>query len=139
MDRMLALYEDHRTAVQVRTHLFADGFPADRVEVTATADLGRAGLIPHGNTAEALRKYFTVLFDDDTDGELIDRLSRAVLDGNAAITIHPRGSVEIDRARQILRGHGCRELIERLTPENKNQPLGEYAAGFGRSRSSKHI
>ncbi len=139
MDRMLALYADHQTAEQVRTHLFADGFPTDRVEVTSLRDLGQAGAFPHRDAREALEKYFTVLFDEASDRELAGRVTSSVEEGKASVTVHPRGEVEIERAREILRGHGALDLVERVAPVNKNQPLGEYAAGFNGKRNAASV
>jgi hypothetical protein len=43
---LLAVFSDYETAERVRTTLVRDGFPTDRVELTAHGDLGRAALEP---------------------------------------------------------------------------------------------
>ena len=40
---LLAVFNDYEAAERVRLTLFRDGFPTDRVELTATCELGRAG------------------------------------------------------------------------------------------------
>src|SRR5437016_5537340 len=41
---LLAVFNDYETAERVRVILVRDGFPTDRVELTASCDLGRAAL-----------------------------------------------------------------------------------------------
>jgi hypothetical protein len=41
---LLAVYNDHEAARRVRVMLIRDGFPTDRGDLTASDDLGRAGL-----------------------------------------------------------------------------------------------
>ena len=41
---MLAVFSEYGVAERVRTQLVSDVFPTDRVELTASAEPGRAGL-----------------------------------------------------------------------------------------------
>ena len=49
---LLAVFNRFEDAERVRTRLVQDGFPTDRVELTATTEKGRAGLQP-ASTAES--------------------------------------------------------------------------------------
>jgi len=43
---LLAVFNEYGVADRVRTRLVGDGFPTDRVELTASCEPGRAGLHP---------------------------------------------------------------------------------------------
>jgi hypothetical protein len=43
---LLAVFNDYEAAERVRIELVRDGFPTDRVELTACCEPGRAGLLP---------------------------------------------------------------------------------------------
>jgi hypothetical protein len=43
---ILAVFNDYETADRVRTNLVRDGFPTDRVELTAPCELGRVACEP---------------------------------------------------------------------------------------------
>lgn len=102
---IVALYDSHAAADDVRTELVADGFPTDRVELTSRGDEGRAGAVPGEAFDERATRYFDTLFDaDDARGYaafFIEGLQR----GGAAIAVHPRGAEEIGRASEILQRH----------------------------------
>src|SRR5438034_279196 len=55
---LLAVFNDYETAERVRVTLVRDGFPTDRVELTAACELGRAGFEPadslHGGRVRSL-------------------------------------------------------------------------------------
>jgi hypothetical protein len=109
---LVALYENYATADRVRTELVSDGFPTDRVELTSGREPGQAGNIPAASPQERLRKYFDTLFDPDGEGiaGYGDFFADRVANGASAVTVHPRGDVEIDRATQILERHGPIEM-----------------------------
>jgi len=109
---LVALYSDHGTAERVRTELVSDGFPTDRVELTSKQELGQAGNMPGSTPIERFRKYFDTLFNQDGEGIVGfgDSFAKHVADGDAAVTVHPRGELEIDRATQILERHKPVEL-----------------------------
>jgi hypothetical protein len=104
---LVAIYKDFANAEAVRTELVADGFPTDRVELTSKQEPGQAGQMPGQSLTEKFRQYFDTLFDQDGEGIVGfgDSFARHVADGAAAITVHPRGDLEIDRATQILERH----------------------------------
>ena len=55
---LLAVFDDHPIAERVRVSLVRDGFPTDRVELTASCEPGRAGLGPaDSGTTQVLRVY----------------------------------------------------------------------------------
>jgi hypothetical protein len=98
---LVALYYSYGTADAVRAALVADGFPTDRVELTAKVDEGQAGTGPGDAFGERITQYFENLFDGDGGGcteFFVEGLKR----GGAAITVHPRGPEEVERATAIL-------------------------------------
>ncbi len=127
---LVAVFNDHATATAVRTRLVNDGFPTDRVELTSCQELGQAKLVPRDSLGEKLTEYFRNLFQtgDNPDGETsVNLFQRAVLEGKAALAVHPRGDVETHRALQILNDAGPVEL---RGTDLQNQTL-EYAAAEG--------
>ena len=102
---LVALFNDHAAADAVRTRLVNDGFPTDRVELTSCQEFGQAKLVPRSGPAEKLTEYFRQLFPDssrEARESTVQLLQRAVLSGNAALTVQPRGEVETKRALQLL-------------------------------------
>jgi hypothetical protein len=102
---LLALYEDHATAQRVRTQLVHDGFPTDRVDLASRREPGPAGLVPENPASDQFREYFQSLFDDERERRHAQYLAERVRNGAAAITVHPRGVTEIERAIAILAHH----------------------------------
>ena len=49
---ILAVFNDFETAERVRVSLVRDGFPTDRVELTAPCELGRAACEPAASDIE---------------------------------------------------------------------------------------
>jgi hypothetical protein len=110
---LVAVFSDHATAEGVRTRLVNDGFPTDRVELTSSQELGQAKLVPRQSVGEKLAEYFGKLFqtgNDSSDEHSVRLLARAVLDGKAALAVHPRGDVETQRALELLNEGGPVEL-----------------------------
>jgi hypothetical protein len=97
-----AVFKDHTSAEQVRTHLVKDGFPTDRVELTSCRELGQAKVVPTPDIADKLARYFEQLFPAPAGRPSVRRLQGAVLSGEAVIAVHPRGEIEIKRAVEIL-------------------------------------
>jgi hypothetical protein len=125
---LVAVFSDHATAVAARTRLVKDGFPTDRVELTSSQELGQAKLVPRDGVGEKLTEYFSKLFQGDRNGRgEVQLFQRAVLDGKAALAVHPRGDVEIERALQLLNEAGP---IELRGADLKGQAL-EHAAAEG--------
>jgi hypothetical protein len=57
----VAVFGDHSVAERVRVSLVRDGFPTDRVELTASCEPGRAGLGPADSAHDKFVQYFGVL------------------------------------------------------------------------------
>jgi hypothetical protein len=109
---LLAVFERSAQAEEVRTELVRDGFPTDRVELTARGETGRAGLQPADSRHGQLRQYFRTLFSRDDERAFADLLAGRVEDGAATtIAVHPRGDLETARASQLLGSAGALELI----------------------------
>jgi hypothetical protein len=102
---LVAVFSDHAIAEAVRIRLVKDGFPTDRVELTSCQELGQAELAPRGGLGDKLTEYFRSLFESGnraSDERTVQLFQRAVLDGNAALAVHPRGDIETKRALQLL-------------------------------------
>jgi hypothetical protein len=99
---ILAVFNDYETAEQVRVTLVHDGFPTDRVEVTASRDLGRAALQPAASTHDKCLQYFGTLLCGDDEHHYPEMLTKRVESGAATVTVHPRGTLETERATEIL-------------------------------------
>jgi hypothetical protein len=127
---MIALFPGYELARQIATQLVADGFASDRVDVTALRDLGRANAMPAVDAASKIDTYFASILSDLDDEAIATLLSSAVREGGATVTVHPRGDVEIARARKILQSHQPVQLFVRVAPPDAQGGLfGERAAG----------
>lgn len=112
---LVAAFNDHATAERVRTRLVQDGFPTDRVQLTSLQELGQVKMVPRASVGEKLTEYFGNLFHSGSaaggNGQRsVQLFQRAVLDGNAAITVQPRGDIETQRALELLNDAGPVEL-----------------------------
>jgi hypothetical protein len=121
---LLGVFNDYEAADLVRASLVRDGFPTDRVELTAGCELGRAGLGPADSLHGKCTQYFRTLFSNQDEGRYAEVLAGRVVSGAATITVHPRGTVEITRASEILAAAHPVEVVER---DLQNQRL-EYAS-----------
>jgi hypothetical protein len=124
---LVAAFTDHATAEGLRTRLVNDGFPTDRVELTSSEELGQAKLVPREGVGAKLTEYFRTLFQhagSQGDEHAVQLFQRAVLDGKAALAVHPRGDIETKRALEILNEGGPLEIRE---ADLDNQTL-EHAA-----------
>jgi len=100
---VVALYDNHAAADRVRTRLVKEGFPTDRVQLTSSAEPGQAGFIGRARNLEAqLEEYFSGLFDRLDELPNVHFFVDGVQQGHAALTVHPRGEVETNRALEIL-------------------------------------
>jgi hypothetical protein len=99
---LLGIFNEHKAAERVRVELVRDGFPTDRVELTAGCEPGRAGIGPADSSHGRLAQYFRVLFTFEDERHYAEHLAKRVDNGAATITVHPRGSMETARATQIL-------------------------------------
>lgn len=130
MDRIIAVYGTPERASTARTHLFSDGFAADRLDVVSWADPGRAAAGPNAEVEDNLVAHFTVLLDDDREVELVGRIVKDLRAGKAALVVHPRGQVEIERAGDLIEQHEPEVVLWRVSPaETQGGLLGERAAG----------
>ncbi len=129
---LVAIFPDHAVAEGVRTRLVNDGFPTDRVELTSSQELGQAQLVPREGVSAKLTEYFRSLFQhagDRGDEPTVQLLQRAVVDGKAALAVHPRGDVETRRALKLLNEAGP---VEVRHADLQNQTL-EHAAAEGQT------
>jgi hypothetical protein len=122
---LLALFNDYETADRVRLELFRDGFPTDRVDLTAVCDLGRAACEPADQPLGKFVQYFGTLFKSDADRQYVTTLAGRIDSGAAAVTVHPRGMVETRRAARILEEGHPAEVAHR---DLENQAFERAAA-----------
>lgn len=108
---ILAVFDGYGTADRVRTRLVSDGFPTDRVELTASCEPGRAGLQPASSSRAKFVQYYRTLLSKDDERPFVDGLAERVERGAATITVHPRGAIETARAAEILEGEGAVEVV----------------------------
>lgn len=129
-----ALYKDHATADQVRTALVSEGFATDRVQLTSPSEPGPAGLTPANSSTAQLREYFQQVFPDAGETNEVSTFVDGVSDGKAALVVHPRGDVEVERALSILsaaqplevREHDLRnQTMERAASHNGETVVGK--------------
>src|SRR6202048_421092 len=98
---LLAVYNEYGVADRVRTKLVGDGFPTDRVELTASCEPGRAGLHPATSARAKFLQYFRTLLSEDDEWPYVELLAARVEDGAAHIAVHSRGAVEKARAAEV--------------------------------------
>ena len=99
---LLAVFNDYETAERVRLTLFRDGFPTDRVELTAACELGRAGCEPADSVHGKCVQYFRTLLKHESERHYPEVLAQRVDNGAATIAVLPRGAIETKRATEIL-------------------------------------
>lgn len=132
---ILAVFNEYAAADRVRTRLVSDGFPTDRVELTAACEPGRAGLQPAGSTHDKFVGYYRTLLSEEDERPFVEGLAARVEGGAATITVHPRGAIETERAAEILEGEGAVEVVGH---DLANQPF-EYAASRGEGYWVRHF
>jgi hypothetical protein len=109
---LLALFSRFGDAERVRTHLVSDGFPTDRVELTARNEPGRAGEQPAECVRQQFQQYFGTLFDAEHERDFVAAIADRVERGSiATVAVHPRGDIETTRATQILQRAGAAEVV----------------------------
>jgi hypothetical protein len=110
---LLAVFNDFEAAERARLALFRDGFPTDRIELTARSEPGRAATEPALSPHDRFAQYFRALFGTGDGAQHADRLADRIEHGAAAITVLPRGNVEVRRAAELLGYSSPDELLER--------------------------
>ena len=109
---LLAVFSKFSDAERVRTELVSDGFPTDRVELTASHEKGRAGVQPGSSSGAQFRQYYRTLLSQDEERAFADALAERVEAGTTVtVAVHPRGSIETHRAVQLLENAGASEVV----------------------------
>ncbi|MGB9330049.1 MAG: hypothetical protein WCB10_04700 [Steroidobacteraceae bacterium] len=133
---LLAVFTGFGDAERVRTRLVRDGFPTDRVELTASSEKGRAGVLPAPSPRAQFQQYFRTLFCQEDERAFAELLAARVDEGAAAtVAVHPRGLIETTRAAQIMESEGAQEVIGH---DLKNQAF-EHAAARTEGSWIKHL
>jgi len=108
---LLAVFTEYGAADRVRTRLVSDGFPTDRVELTAVAEPGRAGLAPAGSSRARFLQYFHSLLRETDEQPFVEALATRVEAGAVTVAVHPRGAIETELAAEILEDAGAVEVV----------------------------
>jgi hypothetical protein len=99
---ILAVFNDFETADRVRTSLVRDGFPTDRVDLTATRELGRASCQPASSIHDKCVQYFSTFLRNEGEQHYPEMLAQRIDNGSTTVTVQPRGAIETARATEIL-------------------------------------
>jgi len=110
---LLAVFNDFETAERARLALFRDGFPTDRIQLTARDEPGHAASEPGMSLHDRFAQYFRTLFAHADGAQHAHRLAERIESGAAAITVLPRGGIEVRRAAELLGHARPDELLER--------------------------
>jgi hypothetical protein len=110
---LLAVFNNYEAAERVRLELVRDGFPTDRVELTAACDPGRAAYVSVEAPRRKFVQYFRTLFKADADRQYAESLAERIECGAATVTVHPRGPVETSRAAKIIESGSPAEVAHR--------------------------
>jgi hypothetical protein len=132
---LLAVFNDYETADRIRMALVRDGFPTDRVELTAACEPGRAAYLPAAAPRGKFVQYFRSLFKTDADRQYAENLAERVECGAATVTVHPRGAVETTMAAKIIESGSPSEVAHR---DLANQGW-EYAAARAEQPWIRHV
>jgi hypothetical protein len=124
-----AIFDEYGAADRARLDLVRDGFPTDRVDLTAECEPGRAAFAPAGSAHEMLMRHFAALFSSQAEQAYVERVTERIEHGGAAVTVHPRGPLEILRACEILESAHPLEVAEH---DLSNQRLEHAAASHAR-------
>jgi hypothetical protein len=124
---IIAVFNDHDTAEGVLISLVRDGFPTDRVTLTAERHLGRAGHAPAETQHGKCVQYFNMLLKGDGKQHYPELLARYIAGGAATVTVHPRGTFETQRATEILQQARPVDVVGRdLTNHGWNRAAGKH-------------
>ena len=100
---LLAVFNDYETAERVRLSLIHDGFPTDRVDLTAACELGRASVEPAASAHGKCVQYFGTLLKRTDERHYPEILAQRVDNGAATVTVLPRGAIETARATELIK------------------------------------
>lgn len=109
---LLAVFNDYETADRMRVMLVRDGFPTDRVHLTASCELGCAGIEPAASPHAKCVQYFQTLLRREDEKHIPEILAQRIDTGAATITVLPRGAVETERATELLKQAHPADMME---------------------------
>jgi len=122
---MVAIFNRFSDAESVRTELVKEGFPTDRIELTASHEKECAGLRPADSSQGQFVQYYGALFDQEGERVFVEELARRVASGSVVtIAVRPRGEIETSRATEILEKQGALQVV----PQDLENQAFESAA-----------
>ena len=133
---ILAVFNDYESANRVRTELIRDGFPTDRVELTAPLELGRAACQPASSMHDKCIQFFRTLLPSAGEEHYPEMLARCIDNGATTVTVQPRGSIETARATQLLADAHPVDVIKH---DLSNQGWERAAARHGGKLWIQHV
>ena len=124
---IVAVFADYEAAEGVLVSLVRDGFPTDRVNLTASCHLGRAGLAPAESQHGKCVQYFSMLLRGNDKQHYPEVLAKHITNGAATVTIHPRGPLETQRATELVRQASPADVVGHdLTNHSWNRAAAKH-------------
>ncbi|MBV8342038.1 MAG: hypothetical protein JO173_06620 [Gammaproteobacteria bacterium] len=127
---LLAVFNDYESAEHVRVALVRDGFPTDRVELTAADELGRAAFEPAKSAHDKCVQYFATLLSNPDEKHYPEMLAERVDKGAAVVTVLPRGAIETERAAEILQQARPAEVVGHDLADHGWEHAASRSEGF---------
>jgi hypothetical protein len=75
---IIAMFDEYGRADRARLDLVRDGFPTDRVDLTAGCEPGRAALALARSPHEMLVRHFRMMFSADDEQAYVERLASCI-------------------------------------------------------------
>jgi hypothetical protein len=134
---VVALFDNHAAAARARTRLVREGFPRDRVQLTSQAEPGPAAVVGAAHDLESqLEEYFGALFDRIDELPNVHFFVDGVQQGYAALTVHPRGEVETNRALEIMEQSQALEICDH---DLEDQEMEHAGSGHDEESFLRHL
>ena len=128
---ILAVFSDYETADRVRANLVRDGFPTDRVELTAPCELGRVACEPAQSIHDKCVQYFHTLLRNKGEEHYPEMLAQRIDNGAATIAVQPRGAIETVRATEILQeGHPADVVAHDLAKQGWEHAASKHGGKY---------
>jgi hypothetical protein len=109
---LVAIFSRFGDAESVLTELIRDGFPTDRVRLTAKLEKSYEGPQSAETSCGQYERYFETFFDQTGERAFVEELAKRVASGCVTtVAVHPHGEVETSRATEILENQGALQVV----------------------------